>query len=105
MSKQCQRQSHIIVYLVIGKIHKGACNYKCKGDMRYTNTLSRRIKMHKTQYEIFTLKDNESIQSLITKLQTILNNLRSLGIVISQYDINEKILKTLSQEWNVQELH
>jgi len=35
---------------------------------------------------------------MIAQFQTNLNSLRSLGIVISQYDINDKILKTLPKK-------
>jgi len=38
------------------------------------------------------MEQKESIQSMITQLHTILNSLKSLGIVISQYDINDKVL-------------
>jgi len=40
---------------------------------------------------MFTIEENESMQLIIARLQTILNSLRSLGTIINQYDINEKI--------------
>jgi len=33
----------------------------------------------KGQYEMFAIKDHKSIQSMVSRLQVILNSLRSLG--------------------------
>jgi len=41
----------------------------------------------RNQYEMFTMEDNENVQSMITRLQTIINSLRSLG---TKYEINDK---------------
>jgi len=49
--------------------------------------------MLKHQYEMFTIEDHESIQSMVSRLQVILNNLRSVGSTVSQYEINDKILR------------
>jgi len=48
--------------------------------------------MLKCQYEMFAIEDHESIQSMISRLQVILNSLRSLGSTVSQYEINDKII-------------
>jgi len=58
-----------------------------------------KITMQRTQYEIFTIEVNMSIQSMITRLQTIPNNLGSLSIVMSQSDINDKVLGSLPLKW------
>jgi len=44
------------------------------------------------QYEMFTMEHNASIQFIIAKLQTLLNNLWSLKTTLSNYDINDKVL-------------
>jgi len=61
------------------------------------------ITLLKTQHEMFRIEENESIQLMVIRLQTIINNFRSLGTVISQYDINDKVLRTLPTKWRIQE--
>jgi len=51
--------------------------------------------MLKRQYEMFAIEDHEFIQFMVSCLQVILNSLRSLGSTISQYEINDKILRIL----------
>jgi len=51
-----------------------------------------KLTMLKRQYEMFAIKDYESIQFMIACLQVILNSVRSLGAIVSQYEINDKIL-------------
>nr|XP_007141240.1 hypothetical protein PHAVU_008G179100g [Phaseolus vulgaris]ESW13234.1 hypothetical protein PHAVU_008G179100g [Phaseolus vulgaris] len=58
--------------------------------------------MMRTQYETFKIEEGESIQFMIAHLQFILNKIRTLGIVMSQYDVNDKILKTLPLKWRSQ---
>jgi len=62
-----------------------------------------KLTMLKRQYEIFAIEDHESIQSMVSRLQVILNNLRSLGSTVSQYEINDKILRILPAKWRAQE--
>ena len=38
-----------------------------------------KLTMLKRQYEMFAIEDQESIQSMVSHLQVILNSLRSLG--------------------------
>jgi len=60
--------------------------------------------MLKRQYEMFAIEDHESIQSMVARLQVIINNLRSLGATFSQYEINDKILRILPVKWRAQEI-
>jgi len=60
--------------------------------------------MLKRQYEMFAIEDHESIQSMVSHLQVILNSLRSLGSTVSQYEINVKILRILPDNWRAQEI-
>jgi len=62
-----------------------------------------KLTMLKRQYKMFAIEDHESIQSMVSHLQVILNSLRSLGSTISQYEINDKILIILPAKWRVQE--
>jgi len=58
----------------------------------------------KRQYEMFAIKDHESIQSMVSRLQVILNSLRFLWSTVSQYEINDKILRILPAKWRAQEI-
>jgi len=62
-----------------------------------------KLTMLKRQYEMFSIEDHESIQSMVSRLQVILNSLRSLGSTVSQYEINDKILRILPAKWRAQE--
>ena len=52
---------------------------------------------------MFSMKNNERIQFMIVRLQTILNSLRSLRVTINHYEINHKVLRTLPPLWRAQE--
>jgi len=62
-----------------------------------------KLTMFKRQYEMFAIEDHESIQSMVSRLQVILNSLRSLGSTVNQYEINDKILRILPAKWRAQE--
>jgi len=59
--------------------------------------------MLKRQYEMFAIEDHESIQSMVCRWQVILSRLKSLGSTVSQYEINDKILRILPAKWRAQE--
>jgi len=59
--------------------------------------------MLKHQYEMFAIKDHEFVWFMVSCLQVILNNLRFLGSTVSQYEINDKILRILPAKWRAQE--
>ncbi|GJU32187.1 retrovirus-related pol polyprotein from transposon TNT 1-94 [Tanacetum coccineum] len=54
----------------------------------------------KQQYENFSPSSIESLDSIFNRLQKIVSKLAILGVVISQEDLNSKILSSLSLEWN-----
>jgi len=54
-----------------------------------------KLTMLKSQYEMFAIEDHESIQSMVFRLHVILNNLRSLGLTVGQYEMNDKIIRIL----------
>jgi len=51
---------------------------------------------------MFAIEDHGYIQSMVSRLQVILNSLRSLGSTVSQYEINDKILRLLPAKWRAQ---
>ncbi|GJU72230.1 putative ribonuclease H-like domain-containing protein [Tanacetum coccineum] len=54
----------------------------------------------KQQYENFSASSTESLDSIFNRLQKIVSRLAILGVVISQEDLNSKILSSLPPEWN-----
>ncbi|GJV33980.1 putative ribonuclease H-like domain-containing protein [Tanacetum coccineum] len=54
----------------------------------------------KQQYENFSASSTKSLDSIFNRLQKIVSRLAILGVVISQEDLNSKILSSLPPEWN-----
>ncbi|GJT73396.1 hypothetical protein Tco_1032682 [Tanacetum coccineum] len=55
----------------------------------------------KQQYENFTASSSEVIKQTYERLQKIISQLEMHGEVIPQEDINQKFLRSLSQEWTM----
>ncbi|GJW89915.1 retrovirus-related pol polyprotein from transposon TNT 1-94 [Tanacetum coccineum] len=54
----------------------------------------------KHQYENFTTPSSEMLDQTFDRLQKLLIQLELLGETISQEDLNQKLLRSLSPEWN-----
>ncbi|GJU64752.1 reverse transcriptase domain-containing protein [Tanacetum coccineum] len=54
----------------------------------------------KQQYENFTPLSSEMLDQTFDRLQKLVSQLELLGETISQEDVNHKLLKSLSSEWN-----
>ncbi|GJY03718.1 hypothetical protein Tco_0369658 [Tanacetum coccineum] len=54
----------------------------------------------KQQYEIFTASSSEVLDQTFDRLQKLINQLEIHGESISQEDVNQKFLRSLSPEWN-----
>ncbi|GJV01645.1 hypothetical protein Tco_1335214 [Tanacetum coccineum] len=54
----------------------------------------------KQQYENFTASSSESIDQTFDKLQKLVSQLEILGEQLSQEEVNQKFLRSLSPEWN-----
>ncbi|GJT42811.1 ribonuclease H-like domain-containing protein [Tanacetum coccineum] len=54
----------------------------------------------KQQYEIFTALSSEMLDQTFDRLQKLVSQLELLGETISQEDVNQKLLRSLSPEWN-----
>ncbi|GKD96577.1 hypothetical protein Tco_1380474, partial [Tanacetum coccineum] len=55
----------------------------------------------KQQYENFAASNTEVIEQTYERLQKLIYQLEMYGEVISQEDINQKFLRSLSQEWTM----
>nr|GEY82118.1 hypothetical protein [Tanacetum cinerariifolium] len=56
--------------------------------------------LYKQQYENFTASNSEMLKQTFDRLQKLVSQLELLGEKISQEDVNQKLLRSLSREWN-----
>ncbi|GKG08680.1 hypothetical protein Tco_0334512, partial [Tanacetum coccineum] len=52
------------------------------------------------QYENFTAPSSEMLDQTFDRLQTLMSQLELLDEKLSQEDVNQKLLRSLSLEWN-----
>nr|GEX68877.1 hypothetical protein [Tanacetum cinerariifolium] len=58
----------------------------------------------KQQYENFTASNSEMLDQTFDRLQILVSQLELLGEKISQEDLNQKLLRSLSLEWNTHDV-
>ncbi|GJW48922.1 hypothetical protein Tco_0080568 [Tanacetum coccineum] len=54
----------------------------------------------KQQYENFTTPSSEMLDQTFDRIQKLVSQLELLGEMISQEDVNQKLLRSLSPDWN-----
>ncbi|GJY46336.1 hypothetical protein Tco_0435399 [Tanacetum coccineum] len=54
----------------------------------------------KQQYENFTAPSSETLDQTFDRLQKLVSQLEILGETLSQEDVNQKLLRSLSPKWN-----
>ncbi|GJR91050.1 retrovirus-related pol polyprotein from transposon TNT 1-94 [Tanacetum coccineum] len=54
----------------------------------------------KQQYENFNASSSETLDQTFDRLQKLMSQLEILGETLSQEDVNQKLLRSLSPEWN-----
>ncbi|XP_075106814.1 uncharacterized protein LOC142179831 [Nicotiana tabacum] len=64
-----------------------------------TQVKQSKINMRTTEYELFRMKDDESIQDMHTRFTSIINELHSLGEIIPRNKLVRKILSVLPGSW------
>ncbi|XP_070002024.1 uncharacterized protein [Nicotiana sylvestris] len=64
-----------------------------------TQVKQSKINMLTTEYELFRMKDDESIQDMHTRFISIINELHSLGETIPRNKLVRKILSILPSPW------
>ncbi|XP_070025450.1 uncharacterized protein [Nicotiana sylvestris] len=64
-----------------------------------TQVKKSKIDMLNTKYELFRMKNDESIQDMHTRFTSIINELHSLGDVIPRNKLVRKILSVLPGSW------
>ncbi|GKD46904.1 putative reverse transcriptase domain-containing protein, partial [Tanacetum coccineum] len=67
-------------------------------------TVEEKAKKRLKQYENFTALSSEMIDQTFNRLQKLVSQLEILGETISQEDVNQKLLRSLSSEWNTHAL-
>ncbi|GJS67738.1 ribonuclease H-like domain-containing protein [Tanacetum coccineum] len=58
----------------------------------------------KQQYENFTAPSSEMLDQTFDRLQKLMSQLELLGEKLSQEDVNQKLLKSFSPEWNTHDV-
>nr|GEX54418.1 hypothetical protein [Tanacetum cinerariifolium] len=71
-----------------------------KAQRRNAATKNTQINLLKQQYENFNASSSEVLDQTFDRLQKLISQLEILGESISQEDINQKFLRSLSPEWN-----
>ncbi|XP_070045152.1 uncharacterized protein [Nicotiana tomentosiformis] len=66
---------------------------------RTTQVKQSKIDFLTTEYELFRMKDDESIQDMRTRFTSIINELHSLGETIPRNKLSRKILSVLPSSW------
>ncbi|XP_070007642.1 structural maintenance of chromosomes protein 3-like [Nicotiana sylvestris] len=64
-----------------------------------TQVKQSKIDMLTTEYELFSMKDDESIQDMHTRFTSIINELHSLGEIIPRNKLVSKVLSVLPSSW------
>ncbi|GKA48613.1 ribonuclease H-like domain-containing protein [Tanacetum coccineum] len=66
------------------------------------NAATKKTQMNllKQQYKNFTAPSSEMLDQTFDRLQKLMSQLELLGETISQEDVNQKLLRSLSPEWN-----
>ncbi|XP_019261264.1 PREDICTED: uncharacterized protein LOC109239194 [Nicotiana attenuata] len=64
-----------------------------------TQVKQSKIDMLKTEYKLFRMKDDESIQDMHNRFTSIINELHSLGEIIPRNKLVKKILSVLPSSW------
>ncbi|XP_070025816.1 uncharacterized protein [Nicotiana sylvestris] len=64
-----------------------------------THVKQSKIDMLTTEYELFRMNDDESIQYMHTRFTSIINELHSLGEIIPRNKLVRKILSILPSSW------
>ncbi|XP_070046017.1 uncharacterized protein [Nicotiana tomentosiformis] len=64
-----------------------------------TQVKQSKIDMLTTEYELFKMKDDESIQDMHTRFTSIINELHSLGEIIPRNKLMRKVLRILPSSW------
>ncbi|XP_059288400.1 uncharacterized protein LOC132041710 [Lycium ferocissimum] len=67
---------------------------------RTTQVKNTKIDMLTTEYELFKMKEDESIHDMHTRFTSIINELSSLGEVITSIKLLRKLLRVLHDSWN-----
>nr|GFA43886.1 hypothetical protein [Tanacetum cinerariifolium] len=71
-----------------------------KRDLGNAATKKTQRNLLKKQYKNFTASSLEMLDQTFDRLQTLVSQLEILGEKLSQEDVNQKLLRSLSPEWN-----
>ena len=64
-----------------------------------SNVKSAKLYIYKGQFNDFVMNDNEDVPSMFTRLNNIVNNLKTLGFEVSNQDFSHKFLSCLPDKY------
>ncbi|XP_075100665.1 uncharacterized protein LOC142176573 [Nicotiana tabacum] len=88
MEKKFRAKKLLEIWEALQTVHEGTTQVK-----------QSKIDMLTTDYELFRMKNGESIQDMHTRFTSIINELHSLGEVIPRNKLVRKILSILPSSW------
>ena len=59
-----------------------------------------KIQSLKVQYESLKMKDEENISEYFERIENLVNAIKGLGVEVRDYELVEKILRTLPMAYN-----
>uniref|UniRef100_A0A1S4CH61 Uncharacterized protein n=1 Tax=Nicotiana tabacum TaxID=4097 RepID=A0A1S4CH61_TOBAC len=83
-----KRSSSVEIWEALQTAHEGTTQVK-----------QSKINMLTTEFELFRMKDDESIQDMHTRFTSIINELHSLGEIITRNKLVKKIPSVLPGSW------
>ncbi|GJT70930.1 reverse transcriptase domain-containing protein [Tanacetum coccineum] len=96
--KNFKEGDKVLIFNSRFKMHLGKLKSKFGGNAAIKKTQKNLLKQ---QYENFATSSTEVIKQTYERLQNLISQLELHGEVIFQEDINQKFLRSLSQEWTM----
>ena len=78
--------------------------YQSLGSYIFSTSITNKVKESKIsvlvhRFELFKIKENETIAEMVTRFTDITNSLVALGKTYTQVEMTRKVLQALTREW------
>ncbi|GJU79354.1 hypothetical protein Tco_1276424 [Tanacetum coccineum] len=103
VTKVVEGKETVILPTIVKEKAQRRAELKARSTLFGGNTATKKTRENllKQQYENFAVTSTEVIEPTYERLQKLISQLEMHGKVISQEDINQKFLRSLSQEWTM----
>ncbi|GJX85851.1 hypothetical protein Tco_0336625 [Tanacetum coccineum] len=103
VTKVVEGKETVILPTIVKEKAQRRAELKARSTLFGGNTATKKTRENllKQQYENFAVTSTEVIEPTYERLQKLIRQLEMHGKVISQEDINQKFLRSLSQEWTM----